>query len=325
MKKNIRTILGMAIAAPALCACEPASDNQRLVGQLESDRIEITAEFAEPIIERAVVEGEQVEFGQLLIRQDTSRIDARMTEAQATLEQSRARQDELIRGPRREQIIALQASVDGAGKELEFRETDLQRARDLLERKLGSTELRDRARAARDAAQANLASLEAKLDELQSGTTTEELQQVQAAVAQAEARLKSLQIDHDRHSAYAPTSGVVDTLLFEAGERPGIGQPMAIVLAGDQSYARIYVPEALRVRVSPGISAWVYIDGLDARVEGSVRWVSSDAAFTPYFALTKDDRGRLSYAAKIDIAGTSVRFPDGVPVEVQLLLDRDDN
>jgi HlyD family secretion protein len=32
-----------------------------------------------------------------------------------------------------------------------------------------------------------------------------------------------------------------------------------------------------------------------------VRWVSSEAAFTPYFALTERDRGRLSYVAKVDI------------------------
>ena len=37
----------MVTVAAALClpACEPADNNQRLVGQLESDRVEISAEF----------------------------------------------------------------------------------------------------------------------------------------------------------------------------------------------------------------------------------------------------------------------------------------
>jgi HlyD family secretion protein len=100
---------------------------------------------------------------------------------------------------------------------------------------------------------------------------------------------------------------------------------MAILLSGEQAYARIYIPESIRVKVAPGVSARIYVDGMERVVDGVVRWVSSDAAFTPYFALTEDDRGRLSYAAKVDIVGEQRRLPDGVPVEVELLLDRDEN
>ena len=39
---------------------------------------------------------------------------------------------------------------------------------------------------------------------------------------------------------------------------------------------------------------------------------SSEAAFTPYFALTEHDRGRLSFLAKIDIVNAGSRLPDGV-------------
>ncbi|MEJ2299842.1 MAG: hypothetical protein P8X94_15375 [Woeseiaceae bacterium] len=49
--------------------------------------------------------------------------------------------------------------------------------------------------------------------------------------------------------------------------------------------------------------------------------MSSEAAFTPYYALTERDRGRLSYVAKIDITDAGERLPDGVPVEVELLVD----
>ena len=54
-----------------------------------------------------------------------------------------------------------------------------------------------------------------------------------------------------------------------------------------------------------------------ASVDGRVRWVSSEAAFTPYFALTEHDRGRLTYFAKIDLLNLDGRMPDGVPVEVE--------
>jgi len=312
----------MMLFAAALVACGGTDNEQRIVGQLESDRVEIVAEVSEPILERAIIEGQQVERGQLLIRQDTSRIETAIAEAKAYELQTRARLDELIRGPRKEQILAAQADVRGAQHELEFRETDLVRAEQLLERELASPEVRDRAMAAKDAAQARLESFSARLEELLSGTTKEELQQAEEGVRQAGARLASLQIDLDRHSTFAPAAGIVDTLLFEVGERPAPGQPMAILLSGAQVYARVFVPESMRVHVSPGTKARVFVDGLEQPLAGKVRWVASESAFTPYFALTEHDRGRLSFTAKVDILNNDQRLPDGVPVEVELLLDQ---
>ncbi|MDH4071741.1 MAG: HlyD family efflux transporter periplasmic adaptor subunit [Gammaproteobacteria bacterium] len=307
-----------AVAIFVLAACEADGDGRRFVGQLESDRIEISADYAEPIVDRAVAEGERVSAGQLLLRQDTARIDARIGEADATLQQARARLDEIVRGPRREQIDAARATVEGARKDLDFRETELGRAQDLFDRSLTSSEARDRARAARDAARASLDSFEARLDELLSGATVEELRQAEAAVAVAERRIASLGVERDRHTLRAPVAGVVDSLLFEPGEKPAGGQPVAILLGGEQAYARIFVPESLRVQVVPGTRAWVHVDGMAAPVEGRVRWISAESAFTPYYALTEDDRGRLSFAAKIDIEGVDRRLPEGVPVEVEL-------
>lgn len=121
----------------------------------------------------------------------------------------------------------------------------------------------------------------------------------------------------------SPVDGVLDSRLFEIGERPGVGQPAMIVLGKTQAYARVYIPESLRVRVQPGTKTKIYVDGMDAPIAGRVRWVASEAAFTPYYALTERDRGRLSYVAKIDITEDRERLPDGVPVEVEFLLDQD--
>ncbi len=320
MNKSRTISLSVSLTMLTLVACDSQDANHRLVGQLESDRIEITAEVSEPIIERAVIEGQSADTGQLLITQDTSRIEAKIAEAKASELQARARLDELIRGPRRELIVAAQANVRGAKDELIFREADLERAQQVFERNLASHELRDRAQAARDTAKANVESLEAKLDELLTGTTPEELRQAEEALSQAAARIASLNIDRERHSSVAPVDCVVDSLLFEVGERPAIGQPMAILLSGQQPYARVFVPEAMRVRVAPGTRARIFVDGLEGALDGRVRWVANEAAFTPYFALTEHDRGRLSYAAKVDVLNATTRLPDGVPVEVELLI-----
>ena len=315
-RSNLFFIAGAAMLAGA---CDVDDDNLRLVGQLESDRIEITTQVFEPITERPVIEGQAVRQGDVIVRQNAARANARNAEAEAALQQSRARHDELVRGPRRELILAAQANVRGAQNELEFRETDLTRAQQVFDRKLASPEVRDRAVVARDTARANLESAAARLEELLSGTTVEELQQAEEAVKQAEARLQLALIETQRHTSTAPGDGIVDSLLFEVGEQPAVGQPLAILLSGEQPYARVYIPESLRVGVSAGTAASIYVDGLDEPVAGRVRWVATESTFTPYFALTERDRSRLSYVAKIDVLNVNDRLPDGVPVEVELL------
>jgi len=318
---NLRRHWLVAAGTLALAACEAPTDDNRIVGELASDRIELTAEVGEPISEILVAEGETVTAGQVLMRQDTSRADARLAEAAAALGQAQARLDELVRGPRSEQISAARANVEGARDELAFRRSDYARVQEIFDKKLASDELLDQAKAALDAAQSNDKLRRAQLQELLTGTTVEELAQAENAVKQAAARRDLLAVDVARHSMIAPVDGIVDSRLFELGERPSPGQAVMVMLSGTQVYARVYVPEQLRVHVKPGSDATLFVDGLSEAIPGRVRWVASEAAFTPYFALTERDRGHLTYLAKIDISEQRDRLPDGVPVEVDLGLE----
>ncbi|MCH9696333.1 MAG: HlyD family efflux transporter periplasmic adaptor subunit [Gammaproteobacteria bacterium] len=317
----MKLIANLSIALVTLTACSPAANENRMVGELTSDRIELTTETSEPIVGIDVVEGATVSAGQLLLRQDSTRVEARQREARASLQQSKARLDELMRGPRSEQIAAARANLEGADKDLQFRQTELERVTEIHARNLASAEDMDRASAALDAARANRKLRVAQLDELLTGTTAEVLAQAQHVFEQAQARLDAATVDVRRHELRAPVDGLLDSRLFEIGERPAAGQPVLILLAGEQSHARIYVPEHLRVRISPGMPARIFVDGLDSALNGRVRWVASEPAFTPYFALTERDRGRLSYAAKVDFTEQHERLPDGVPVEVEFDLD----
>lgn len=321
MNKNMALLLAVTLFS---AACGDTKNPYRVVGELASDRIELTAEFSEPVTAIAVAEGEAVTAGQVLIEQDNARATARLAEAEAVLAQSQARLDELVRGPREEQIAAARASVDGATQDLEFRQSELERTREVFARGLTSAEVLDRAQAALDAAEANLKLRLAQLEERLAGTTVEELAQAEQAVKQAAARRDSAKIDLDRLTTRAPVAGIADSRLFELGERPLPGQPLMVVLGGKQPHARVYIPESIRARVRAGTQAEIYVDGLDEALTGRVRWVASEAAFTPYFALTEKDRGRLSYLAKVDITAAHERLADGVPVEVVLRVDRDD-
>lgn len=313
----MRAFVLVLLAVFLLVGCESAETSARVVGELASDRIELSAEFTEPVVEIAVAEGATVSAGQILLRQDDARVRARLQEANAAYAQQQAKLDELLRGPRREQIAAARANLEGATQELAFRETEMQRITQIHAKGLASRDELDLAKAAVDAALASRKLRLAQLQEAIAGTTVEELAQAEQTLQQLAARRDGVAIDLERHVIRAPVDGVIDSRLIEAGERPAAGQPAMIMLGGTQPYARVYIPEELRVHIDAGDVALIHVDGLSAPLQGRVRWVSSDAAFTPYFALTERDRARLSYVAKIDLGAPRERLPDGLPVEVE--------
>ena len=126
MKSTIsRTSIATLTALLALAGCANDENPNRVVGELTSDRYELTAEASEPITVINVEEGEVVTAGQVLLKQDDTRARARLAESNAALAQQQARLDELVRGPRSEQIAAARANVEGATQELDFRQTEM--------------------------------------------------------------------------------------------------------------------------------------------------------------------------------------------------------
>ena len=226
-----------------------------------------------------------------------------------------ARLAELERGPREETIREARAQLDSSQASAKNAEANLVRAREVFERELSDQQTLDFATMRSKTADAAEKAASESLDKLLNGTTVEELQQAMAALEAAEAGIGRLQLDIERLKLYAPVDGVLDKRLYQVGERPQIGATIAVILDSSRTYARIYVPEPLRASVQPGSQLDVRIDGNDRSITGTVRWVSSDASFTPYFALTEHDRARLSYLAEVEVPDAA-SLPSGVPLEV---------
>ena len=82
-------------------------------------------------------------------------------------------------------------------------------------------------------------------------------------------------------------------------------------------------PRRAAPRVGAGTAATVRIDGSDRDWKAEVRYVSSEAAFTPYYALNARERGRLAYLAEVVLTEPdAATLPTGMPVEVTLAAGR---
>jgi HlyD family secretion protein len=306
--------LGIVLTLLLLSSCRSKNESV-MVGTLERDRIELKVESNEPISGLFVRDGKFVDSGELILEQDPARARARRDQQAALLDQARARLAELERGPRQESIRESRARLEGLQSQTVNAAADLSRAQDVFDAGLSNQAELDRAQTAWKSTQAQETAARESLAALLHGTTPEELQQAAAAVSANEAMLAQAEIDLERTRIRAPVPGIIDKQLFQLGERPPAGSTVAVLLDSSRVFARIYVPADLRARVVPGERLSVQIDGISGTISGTVRWVSSDASFTPYFALTEHDRSRLSYLAEIDLDGAA-GLPSGIPLTV---------
>jgi HlyD family secretion protein len=308
----------VAVSVLALSGCDRDKEAP-LVGTLERDRIEIIAEEAEPILSLEVRQGDHVEMGQVLVRQETQVAGARIAQANAQADEARHRLTELQRGARKEDIAGARARLAMARAAADRDERELARSEELVKQRLVSQSQLDQARAARNASVASAREAAAALAELLNGTRVEQVDQARAALAAAESAKRELEITDSRLVLRATRAGVVDALPFKAGERPPRGTPVVVLLADTPAFARVYVPEPRRATIKPRAQAQIRVDGVEQPLAGFVRWVASDAAFTPYFALTQRDRSRLAFLAEVEVTDPRVReLPAGVPVEVRI-------
>ena len=299
-----------------LAGCDRDS-GEFAVGTLERDRLDLAAESSEPVVAIEVREGARVAAGDLLLVQDRSRLETQLRAARAEREVAAARLLEAEHGPLVESIDRARAALVEAEAGVRTAKLQLERERSLRARDYASQNVLDVLQGNHDGAVARSNQAREALAELEAGTRPEILAQLRASVAVLEARIDELGILIERASVRAPIAGTVEAVPLEIGERPLPGQTVVVLRAAAPTYARVHVPEPVRVRLAVGDAATVRLDGHPNEFPGRVRWVSAEAAFTPYYALTQHDRSRLSYLAEIELEPTAGDLPVGVPIEAR--------
>lgn len=314
-----RRVVIAAMPLALLAACSNGNDAQEMHGTLERDRLELVAESHERIVDVPVREGERVATGTLLLRQEAGTMQPRLEQARAALAEAERALADAVQGPRQREIDEARAALRGAESALATELREFDRVASLVERRLLSASSLDQARARRDAARASRDEAYARLALLEEGTRPEQVGQAEAAAVRARAAVAELETTAARYEIRAPREGWIEALPYKLGERPPAGAPVVVMLAEGTPYARIHVPEPLRAEMSAGRRVAVTIDGVAGALGGTVRYVSAEASFTPYYALTQKDRTRLSYLAEIALEDPrAASLPVGVPVQVRL-------
>lgn len=299
-----------------LAACHaPSEPGAR--GTLEYPRIDYRADSSETLLELSVQEGDAVQPGTPIARLDDRRARALLAAAEAQARAAELRVEELVKGARSETLRAARAEHAAAVALRDEAERERGRAAELAAQGLIPQAELDRRQTQLQQAVASLNGARARLDELLAGTRDEQLRQAQQQWLAARAELELQQINLQRLTLVASEAGRIETLPFEVGERLPAGSVLASQLVGTQPYARVFLPLAERAAARPGDRYQVLLRGRAEVWPGRLRWIASEPAFTPYYALSGEDADRLVYLAEIDLLEAErAQLPAGLPLRV---------
>ena len=105
-------------------------------GTVERDRLEIIAESNERIVEIAVHEGDHVQAGTVLVRQEAGIAQPRIDQSRAAVLEAQRRLADLEQGPRQREIVEARATLGGADSELQTAQSEFERVQTLVQRKV---------------------------------------------------------------------------------------------------------------------------------------------------------------------------------------------
>jgi len=139
----------------------------------------------------------------------------------------------------------------------------------------------------------------------------------EASIAAAEGAKKEIQSILDDLTVVSPTDGVVLTRMVEQGEVVARGAALLEVVDLGKLYLKVYVPEPQIGRIRIGSEARIFTDAYpDTPVDATVRYVASQAEFTPKEVQTPDERVKLVFAVKLYLKeNPGHRFTPGLPAD----------
>jgi HlyD family secretion protein len=303
-------------------------------GRIEAKLTDISAKEPLRVKEILVDEGELVKPGQVLVRLDTSTIEAELAKNQAAVAAAReelaaantgiatAKANVAKANADVAQAIADVASANGAVAQqqaaIKLAQIEVDRERRMMAENATSQRAVDVRNTNLDTTKATLASAEARSNAAKSSAdaakATADAARSRVGTAQAQADAVRQQIDValgevavtksriKDATLVSPVNGRVLYRLAEPGEVLGPGGKALTVVNLDDVYMEIFLPSEQAAALKVGEDARITVDyEPNASTAANVSFVSPEAQFTPKQVETKSEREKLMFRIKIKV------------------------
>ncbi|MET3649160.1 HlyD family secretion protein [Phyllobacterium ifriqiyense] len=300
-------------------------------GRIEAVEIDISAKSPGRIREILVGEGDFVKAGETLAYMDTAQLLAQRRQADAQLQRARIAIDTAhsLITQREAEMTAAAAVVSQREAELDAAKRRLTRSEQLAVNNTISQQILDNDRASERGAAAAVAAAEAQLAASKAGINAAKAQAVDAGAAVDAALAAGDVIDTEINDATlrSPRDGRVQYRVAEPGEVLGSGgRVLNLVDLGDV-YMTFFLPTAQAGRVAIGAEIRLVLDAAPQYViPAKASYVSDVAQFTPKTVETEEERQKLMFRVKAQIAPELLRkyiqqVKTGLPGTAYIKLD----
>src|SRR5262249_30251728 len=145
--------------------------------------------------------------------------------------------------------------------------------------------------------------------------TERSVEEAEAALRTAEARLNSAATRLTRRKVASPVTGTVQQVYFRPGEMVPAGRPVAALLPPGNLKVRFYVPESVLPQIAYGDAVKVGCDGCAGELTARISFIASAAEFTPPVIYSRDERSKLVFLVEA-LPEKPQQFRVGQPIGV---------
>ena len=228
----------------------------------------LAAEIDGRVEEILVKEGQFVEESDPLLCLRTRPLELEKELALAQREMVASRLEELKNGTRPEVIEAAKGALDHAAASLQLAEIELKQIEKLQKEGVLSVNEFDNAKAVYDQSLALVQERKSQLDELVVGPRVELINQEQANLSAADARIKIIEDRIDRAHFYAPFDGFIIKKNTEVGQWLEKGDPGLTLAVMDPLKVETNLPQIYFNQVKIGMTVKVILESRDPNIAG---------------------------------------------------------
>lgn len=302
----------------ALFSCNNGPRNT-YQGYIEGDYLYISSPAGGKIIGSHVEKGDRVEKEALLYELDPEPERSQYLEAESRYQAAMALFEDKTKGQRRPELAAIEASIARAEAALAFSKKELERVKALREKNAVPVERYDAAESAYNRDAAAVAELRERLKTAKLGARTDQIEAARQEKERSKAVLDQASWRLDQKKGIAPASALVTDVLYRQGEYVPPGYPVVVLLPPENVKVRFFIPEEKLAALEKGQKVSVTVDGIKEPIEGTIRYISPQAEYTPPFIYSKDNRKKLVFMVEASfVTGDAAKLNPGQPVEVMV-------
>lgn len=248
-------------------------------GFVECRTLRLASKIAGRIDKVFVEEGDSVNKGDTLYVISTPELDAKLSQVEAILSGAKAINRKAKAGTRKPLIESARDMWEKANVGVTLAQQTYDRVLRLYKEGVVSAQKRDEASAALEAAKATARAAQSQYKLAVEGASREDKEAAAAQVRQAQSVVEEVERYLADRVVYAPTDGVVATVVANEGEIVGSGYPVVTITENDTAKAVFNIPETLMSQIARGKHFEAKVQALDERVEFEVVNIAVEADF----------------------------------------------